>query len=87
MRSDTTPPTVTSVVSQTGEAIAEGSAVTHEINSIVVQFSRDMSTVGGAGGANSVTNPANYELLECLTDITGSITGITYPIQPRQRVF
>ncbi|MCH8991640.1 MAG: hypothetical protein IIA44_07835, partial [Acidobacteria bacterium] len=59
---DTTPPIVAAVSSQSGEPILEGQDAMSEITSLVIQFSKNMSTTGGAGGANSVTNPANYSI-------------------------
>ena len=43
-----------------------------------MQFSTAMSTTG----AGSVTNPANYQLLQGATDISGDISGITYGFNP-----
>jgi hypothetical protein len=75
---DTALATVTEVRTQTGEVISQAETIDHAISSLTVQFSRNMSTTGGSGGANSVTNPANYQLLQGITDISSSITGITY---------
>ncbi|MEX2114324.1 MAG: hypothetical protein WD845_14115 [Pirellulales bacterium] len=79
---DTVPATVTEVRTQTGEVISQAETIDHAISSLTIQFSRNMSTVGGTGGANSVTNPANYQLLQGVTDISGSITGVTYAYDP-----
>src|SRR5262249_27850457 len=69
---------ITAVASQSGVAIPSTGTLSSTITSLVIRFSRDMSTVGGSGGANSVTNPANYRLMKGITDVSGSITGITY---------
>ncbi len=59
-------------------AITEGERLVSEIPQLAVSFSRDIWTTGGATGANSVTNPANWQLTRTGKDISNTIGGITF---------
>ena len=71
-------PVVAGVRSQDGDPLSSQTPVTYPITSLTIQFSQSMSEDGGATGTASVTNPANYRLLVGATDISSSISGISY---------
>jgi hypothetical protein len=58
--------------------VTEGERLVTEVPQLVVAFSRDLSTAGGAAGTNSVTNPANWQLTRTGKDISNRITGVTF---------
>ncbi len=58
--------------------IFEGGQVVNDISSLTVVMSEDLNVTGGASGANSATNPANWMLTRNGSDITSNISGITF---------
>jgi hypothetical protein len=75
---DVTPPTV--VVLADGDVITPGETLISGPTVLTAEFSEDMSVAGGAGGANSVTNPANWQLTRNGVDVSGLITGVTFDL-------
>lgn len=77
----TTSPTVTAVLAGAGpQIVTPGDELTSSINSLSVLFSEYLNTV--PGGANSVTNPANWQLTRYGVDVSNLITGITFQLNP-----
>ena len=58
--------------------IFEGGQVVNDISSLTVVMSEDLDVTGGTTGAHSATNPANWMLTRNGSDITSSISGITF---------
>ncbi len=56
------------------------------VTQIVVSFSENMTDAGGPGGANSVTNPANWLITRNGIDLTPGLT-ITYGFNPAANRF
>jgi Dockerin type I domain len=78
---DTAGPMVAGVFAPYWSApITQGRRLTSTIPSLTVAFSEDMNVTGGAGGANSVTNPANWGLTQDGVSITNQITNISYAL-------
>jgi hypothetical protein len=61
-----------------GEQVRPYSVHEAQAQQIVVTFSEDVSTSGGAGGAGSVTNPANWLLTRDGQNISAAISSISY---------
>jgi len=57
------------------QTIVDGAALTGTYTQFVVSFSSDVSTAGGATGADSATNPLNYLLLQPGPDNVFDTTG------------
>ncbi|MDZ4686874.1 MAG: cadherin domain-containing protein, partial [Planctomycetaceae bacterium] len=74
---DEIPPTV-SEVRASGDTVSAGERLNASPTALTVAFSENMSVAGGAGGANSVTNPANWLLTRNGLDVTNLVTGITF---------
>lgn len=74
---DVAGPTVAQVL-EGNRLIFEGAQVVNDVSSLTVVMSEDLNVTGGASGANSVTNPANWLITRNGTDITSSISGITF---------
>ncbi|REK09046.1 MAG: hypothetical protein DWQ37_19500 [Planctomycetota bacterium] len=84
---ETEPSTVLGVATQSGEPIAVDDTLTERVTALVVSFSRNMSTLGGDNGADSVTNPANYELLRSGMEMPAAIADIDYGYNPLSEQF
>ncbi len=69
---------VNGVYSSSGQPINSGNTLTSPVTSVSVTFSAAMDTVNG--GANSVTNPANWILTRYGIDVSNEISGITFAI-------
>lgn len=52
------------------------------LQQIVVSFSENMADAGGAGGVNSVTNPANWLLTRDGANVNATISSINYGYNP-----
>lgn len=61
---------------------AETRQTLHPVSAIVVDFSENLDTAGGAGGVNSVLNPANWALSHEGVDISEQIAGISFGLEP-----
>ncbi|MGD9857646.1 MAG: cadherin domain-containing protein, partial [Planctomycetaceae bacterium] len=70
-------PKITQVLAS-GKAIAPGARLLEEITQLTARFSLEMSTSGGASGAHSVTNPANWMLTKNGTDVSDQIAAIDF---------
>ncbi|MCR4412221.1 MAG: S1 family peptidase [Thermoguttaceae bacterium] len=66
--------TISDVVSPKGNTIPNGGQVAEDIEYLVVTFDEEMLV----GGANGVTNPANYQLLRNGVGLTGAIQQIAF---------
>lgn len=58
--------------------INAGDVLVTEVTGLTVVFSEDLNVTGGSGGANSVTNPANWSLTRNGVDVSANISGITF---------
>ncbi|MFN9971939.1 MAG: hypothetical protein ACK58T_18820, partial [Phycisphaerae bacterium] len=58
--------------------IAPGGRLSTTLDTLKVVFSEDLNVVGGAGGANSVLNPANWQLTQDGVDVSSLIIGIAF---------
>jgi CSLREA domain-containing protein len=74
---DTAGPVVTDVL-VAGDRVEPGERLVQTVSQAVVTFSEDLSVAGGATGANSVTNPANWSISRDGTEIAGGISGVTF---------
>ena len=79
--SDTAGPIVSKVLEE-NRLIFEGGKVVNDISSLTVVMSEDLDVTGGASGVNSVTNPDNWMLTRGGVDVTSSISGITFGLNP-----
>ena len=70
-----------------GEEVMPGQLLVDPVSSLVLSFSEDMSVAGGASGANSATNPANYVLLRNGVDISSQIASATFGFNSTTRKF
>ena len=74
-------PQVTEVLLGSGpQVIHSGDKIQSPVNSVSVVFNQNMNTA--TGGANSVTNSANWELTRNGVDITKLISTITFSLNP-----
>jgi VCBS repeat-containing protein len=62
--------------------INAGDQLVSNVTRLTVVFSEDLNVTGGANGANSVTNPANWTLTRNGVDIGSNISGITFGFNP-----
>jgi hypothetical protein len=60
--------------------VVAGGALIGPMARVVVSFSESISTAGGAGGANSVTNPANWVLTRDGADVSSGIASIAFAL-------
>ncbi len=60
--------------------IAPGGRLNTTLDTLTVVFSEDMNVSGGASGANSVLNPANWQLTQDGVNVSSLITGITFDL-------
>jgi Ca2+-binding RTX toxin-like protein len=60
--------------------IAPGGRLSTTLDTLTVVFSEDMNVSGGVSGANSVLNPANWQLTQDGINVGGLITGITFEL-------
>ena len=58
--------------------IAPGGRLSTTLDTLTVVFSEDMNVSGGVSGANSVLNPANWQLTQDGVNVSSLITGITF---------
>ena len=58
--------------------IAPGGRLSTTLDTLTVVFSEDLNVVGGSSGANSVLNPANWQLTQDGVDVSSLITGFTF---------
>lgn len=65
-----------------GERILPYETYDSPLQQIVVSFSENMTDAGGAGGANSVSNPANWLLTRDGANINANISSIDYGYNP-----
>ncbi len=65
-----------------GRQIAAGDRLVSVVPALTVVFSEDLDVTGGASGANSVTNPANWVLTRNGVDVSNTISGITFGLNP-----
>ncbi len=75
----TTGPMVTEV-RDLDRRIAPGGRLSTTLDTLTVVFSEDMNVTGGASGANSVLNPANWQLTQDGVNVSGLITVITFEL-------
>lgn len=80
-------PIPTELVTSGGVRLFPGDQVPGNAASLVVVFDENLSTAGGATGANSVLNPANWQVIDTSTgkDLQadqGIISGITFGLDP-----
>ena len=74
------PANVTGVYDPSSNPISAGATLTASPNSLTASFSENMNSV--PGGANSVTNPANWLLFRYGADVSYLMTGITFAQNP-----
>jgi hypothetical protein len=72
------PPPKIVVGSQSGFAFEDGAIYPFAVREIVATFDKEMDTTGGASGAHSVINPANWDLTANGQDANGLITDIVW---------
>ena len=72
-------PTVTEV-RDLERQIAPGGRLSTTLDTLTVVFSEDMNVSGGVSGANSVLNPANWQLTQDGINVSSLITGITFEL-------
>jgi Ca2+-binding RTX toxin-like protein len=58
--------------------ITPGGRLSTTLDTLTVVFSEDLNVVGGASGANSVLNPANWQLTQDGVNVSSLIIGITF---------
>jgi hypothetical protein len=78
---DDTGPIVADVLATQGSALTPvdaNSTLESATSRFVITFGEDVSTVGGAGGANSVSNPSNWVLLLNGQVVPGAISKVEY---------
>ncbi|MCP3693851.1 MAG: hypothetical protein GY917_16735, partial [Planctomycetaceae bacterium] len=59
-----------------------GRQLIEDVDQLIVSFSQNMSTAGGAAGVNSVTNPSNWILNEDGVWAPDAINSISYSLDP-----
>ena len=74
------PVNVTGVYDPSSNPVTAGGTLTASPNTLTASFSEDMNSV--SGGANSVTNPANWLLFRYGADVSYLMTGITFAQNP-----
>ena len=84
--SDTAGPVVGGVVVH-GRSVVPGQQVPAAVQGIAVSFSERMSTLGGAAGADSVTNVSNWRLTKDGTDVSSSIRSVTFSFNAATRKY
>ncbi len=62
--------------------INPGDQLVTAVPTLTVVFSEDLNVTGGATGANSVTNPANWQIVQNGVDVTAGVSGITFGLNP-----
>jgi hypothetical protein len=67
-----------SAVMDGSRQLPPGGRLTSTLNSLTVTFSENLDVTGGAAGANSVTNPANWRLTKDGVDISSNVSGVTF---------
>jgi len=67
---DSVPPLASTILTKGNVVIAEGAVLNESFAQVQVQFSEDVSNPTGDGGADDVTNPANYLLFQTGADGT-----------------
>ena len=73
------PPIVAGVYAPGWDApVTDYRRLTDTVSSLTVAFSENMSVTGGTIGANSITNPANWSLIQDGVSIIGQVSGITF---------
>ncbi|MFO1003249.1 MAG: M10 family metallopeptidase C-terminal domain-containing protein [Planctomycetaceae bacterium] len=72
-------PTVTEV-RDLERQIAPGGQLSTTLHTLMVVFSEDMNVSGGASGANSVLNLANWQFAQDGVNVSSLITGITFEL-------
>jgi hypothetical protein len=82
---DTAPPIVSDMLFQ-NEPVAPGELLVG-VASLTLNFSEEMSVVGGTGGAGSATNPANYRLLRNGLDVSSQIASAAFALNTASRKF
>lgn len=79
---DVAGPIVADVLESLGDdkyqLIREGAVLDDTVSQFVLEFSEDLSTLGDAGGANSVTNINNWTLTKDGSPLLGSIIEVQY---------
>jgi len=74
-------PTVLAVLAGTGShQVQNGSELTSSMTAFSVAFSENLNAI--SGGANSVTNPSNWQLTRYGIDVSNQISGITFALDP-----
>jgi len=70
-----------------GRQVSPGQQVLPAVQNVVVNFSERVSTLGGAAGADSVTNLANWRLTKDGVDISSSIRPINFSYNAATRKY
>ncbi|MFN9971113.1 MAG: hypothetical protein ACK58T_14600, partial [Phycisphaerae bacterium] len=58
--------------------ITPGGRLNSTLDTLTVVFTENLSIVGGAGGVNSVLNPANWRLTQDGVDVSSMITEVSF---------
>ena len=77
---DNAGPTVTDVL-VSGDRLLANEQLVAPPGSVTVVFSEKLSAIGGAIGANSVTNPANWGLTKNGVNASGLIGGVSFGLE------
>ncbi len=78
---------IVSAVLDSDRQIAPGGRLTSTLDSLTVVFSEDLNVVGGASGANSVLNFANWRLTKDGVDVSNQIASVTFDFNDLTRKY